>query len=165
MTGGFEDFVIANNNRFAAAAARAVAERPGAAYNPLFIYGDAGFGKTHLLSAIAQYVLLYHPRQSVRFVSYEEFLVDFLEASLASTIPEFRKRYGVLDVLLVDDIHQLANKQGFQQEAFEVLDSIRRSGGQVVLSADQRPDSLTVLEPRLIRLFNSGLVADIQPSE
>ena len=165
MTDGFDDFVIAGNNRFAAAAALAVAERPGTSYSPLFIYSGAGFGKTHLLRVVSKYVLLHCSHLSVRFVSYEEFLSDFLEASLGSSIPAFRKRYGSLDVLLVDDIHQLGNEQDFQQVAFEVFDSIRRNNGQIVLSANRRPDSIKALEPRLIRLFKSGLVADIQPPE
>ena len=161
----FEDFVIGTSNRFAHAAAQAVAETPGRSYNPLFIYGDAGLGKTHLLQAVGNYVTAHYPTYQVRYVSSETFMNRFVEAIRNKQLPEFKERYRRNDVLLVDDIQFMEGKEGLQEEFFHTFNSIQGDGGQIVLTSDRAPDSISTLEDRLRSRFKMGLVTHIQPPD
>ncbi|MDG2907893.1 MAG: chromosomal replication initiator protein DnaA [Acidimicrobiales bacterium] len=161
----FDDFVIGTSNRFAHAAALAVAGEPAKHYNPLFIYGSAGLGKTHLLRAVATYVTDQYPNLRVRYVSSEEFLNRFIEAIRNRTLPEFKQRYREVDVLLVDDVQFLAGKDGLQEEFFHTFNSIHQAGGQILLSSDRPPDKINTLEDRLRSRFKMGLTTDIQPPD
>ena len=158
----FNDFVIGSSNRFAHAAALAVAETPGRSYNPLFIYGDAGLGKTHLLQAVANYVSDHYKNHEVRYVSSETFMNRFVEAIRNKTLPEFKQHFREIDVLLVDDIQFMEGKEGLQEEFFHTFNTIQQAGGQIVLSSDRPPDSIPTLEDRLRSRFKMGLVTDIQ---
>ncbi len=161
----FEDFVIGSSNRFAHAAAQAVAETPGRSYNPLFIYGDAGLGKTHLLQAVGNYVAAHYPTYRVQYVSSETFMNRFVEAIRNKQLPEFKDRYRRNDVLLVDDIQFMEGKEGLQEEFFHTFNSIQQEGGQIVLTSDRSPDSISTLEDRLRSRFKMGLVTHIQPPD
>ncbi|HCV35726.1 MAG TPA: chromosomal replication initiator protein DnaA [Acidimicrobiaceae bacterium] len=161
----FEDFVIGSSNRFAHAAAQAVAETPGRSYNPLFIYGGAGLGKTHLLQAVATYVDDHYPNHQVRYVSSETFMNRFVEAIRNKTLPEFKQHYRNIEVLLVDDIQFMEGKEGLQEEFFHTFNSIQQAGGQIVLTSDRSPDSIPTLEERLRSRFKMGLVTHIQPPD
>jgi chromosomal replication initiator protein len=158
----FDDFVIGSSNRFANAAALAVAETPGRSYNPLFIYGDAGLGKTHLLQAVGNYVTDHYKNHEVRYVSSETFMNRFVEAIRNKTLPEFKQYFREIDVLLVDDIQFMEGKEGLQEEFFHTFNTIQQAGGQIVLSSDRPPDSIPTLEDRLRSRFKMGLVTDIQ---
>ena len=158
----FNDFVIGSSNRFAHAAALAVAETPGRSYNPLFIYGDAGLGKTHLLQAVGNYVADHYKNHEVRYVSSETFMNRFVEAIRNKTLPEFKQHFREIDVLLVDDIQFMEGKEGLQEEFFHTFNTIQQAGGQIVLSSDRPPDSIPTLEDRLRSRFKMGLVTDIQ---
>ena len=161
----FDDFVIGSSNRFAHAAAQAVAETPGRSYNPLFIYGDAGLGKTHLLQAVATYVDDHYANHQVRYVSSETFMNRFVEAIRNKTLPEFKQHYRDIGVLLVDDIQFMEGKEGLQEEFFHTFNSIQQAGGQIVLTSDRSPDSIPTLEDRLRSRFKMGLVTHIQPPD
>ena len=158
----FDDFVIGSSNRFAHAAALAVAETPGRSYNPLFIYGDAGLCKTHLLQAVGNYVTDHYKNHEVRYVSSETFMNRFVEAIRNKTLPEFKQHFREIDVLLVDDIQFMEGKEGLQEEFFHTFNTIQQAGGQIVLSSDRPPDSIPTLEDRLRSRFKMGLVTDIQ---
>ena len=158
----FDDFVIGSSNRFAHAAALAVAETPGRSYNPLFIYGDAGLGKTHLLQAVGNYVGDHYKNHEIRYVSSETFMNRFVEAIRNKTLPEFKQHFREIDVLLVDDIQFMEGKEGLQEEFFHTFNTIQQAGGQIVLSSDRPPDSIPTLEDRLRSRFKMGLVTDIQ---
>jgi len=161
----FDDFVIGQSNRFAHAASLAVAETPGRVYNPLFIYGDAGLGKTHLLQAVGNYVTNHYPTQQVRYVSSETFMNRFVEAIKNKQLHEFKDRYRRNDLLLVDDIQFMEGKEGLQEEFFHTFNSIQEDGGQIVLTSDRSPDSIPTLEDRLRSRFKMGLVTHIQPPD
>ncbi len=161
----FDDFVIGSSNRFAHAAAQAVAETPGRSYNPLFIYGDAGLGKTHLLQAVGNYVTAHYPTYRVQYVSSETFMNRFVEAIRNKQLQEFKDRYRKNDVLLVDDIQFMEGKEGLQEEFFHTFNSIQQEGGQIVLTSDRSPDSISTLEDRLRSRFKMGLVTHIQPPD
>jgi chromosomal replication initiator protein len=161
----FEAFVIGGSNRFAHAAALSVAETPGKSYNPLFIYGDAGLGKTHLLQAIAHYVAENYPTYTVRYVSSETILNHFYDAIRTNTTGEFKKRYREVDVLLVDDIQFMEGKERLQEEFFHTFNTLFQANRQIVLSSDRPPDAISTLEDRLRSRFKSGLITDIQPPE
>jgi len=162
----FDQFVIGASNRFAHAAALSVAEAPAQAYNPLFIYGPAGLGKTHLLHAIGHMVRSLYPKTRVRYVSTESFMNDFVEAIRDRTrMPVFKRRYRDLDVLLIDDIQFLERTQELQEEFFHTFNQIHNEGGQIVISSDRSPKSIATLEDRLRSRFEWGLITDVQPPE
>jgi len=158
----FEDFVIGSSNRFAHAATQAVAEKPGQSYNPLFIYAEAGLGKTHLLQAVGNYVLAHYPTKQVRYVSSETFMNRFVEAIRNKKLSEFKDLHRRNDVLLVDDIQFMEGKEGLQEEFFHTFNSIQQEGGQIVLTSDRPPDDISTLEDRLRTRFKMGLVTHIQ---
>lgn len=161
----FEAFVTGTSNRFAHAAALSVAETPAKSYNPLFIYGDAGLGKTHLLQAISNYVGENYPGYQVRYVSTEQFLNQYVEAIRQSTLAEFKKRYREVDVLLLDDIQFIEGKEGLQEELFHTFESLYQANRQIVLSSDRPPDAISTLEDRLRSRFKMGLITEINPPE
>ncbi len=158
----FEHFVIGPSNRFAHAAALSVAETPAASYNPLFIHGDSGLGKTHLLRGIAHYVAHHYPSYRVRYVSTETFLNEFVEAIRTNTLPAFKRRYRDVDVLLIDDIQFMEGKDGLQEEFFHTFNELHQNDKQIVLSSDRTPDAMPTLEDRLRSRFKWGLITDIQ---
>jgi chromosomal replication initiator protein len=161
----FETFVIGSSNRFAHAAAVAVAEAPAKAYNPLFIYGDSGLGKTHLLHAIGHYAQSLYSGLKVRYVSSEEFTNDFINMIRDGKQDGFRRRYRDVDVLLVDDIQFLENKEGTQEEFFHTFNTLHNASKQIVISSDRAPKRLVTLEDRLRSRFEWGLQTDVQPPE
>ena len=161
----FEQFVTGTSNRFSHAAALAVAETPAGAFNPLFIHGASGLGKTHLLRAIAHYVNNHYPSYKVRYVTSETFLNEFVQAIRNSTQPEFKQVYRSNDVLLVDDIQFMEGKDGLQEEFFHTFNDLLQNGAQIVLSSDRTPDAMPTLEDRLRSRFKSGLITDIQPPD
>jgi chromosomal replication initiator protein len=161
----FEAFVIGASNRFAHAAAQRVAETPAASYNPLFIHGDSGLGKTHLLHAIGHYVAVNFPGLTIRYVSTETFLNDFVDAIRTNGQSAFKKRYRDCDVLLVDDIQFIERKESLQEEFFHTFNALYESSKQIVLSSDRHPRSIATLEDRLRSRFEWGLITDVQPPE
>ena len=161
----FDQFVIGASNRFAHAAALSVAESPGRSYNPLFIYGRAGLGKTHLMHAIGHHVRTVFRNKRVRYVSTESFMNEFVDAIRAKAMPGFKRRYRDLDVLLIDDIQFLERTQELQEEFFHTFNQLHGEGGQIVISSDRPPKSIASLEDRLRTRFEWGLITDVQPPE
>ena len=161
----FETFVKGASNQFALAAALRVAETPGRSYNPLFIYGSAGLGKTHLLHAIGHYVHNHYQHDVVRYVSTETFLNEYVDAIRTNTTANFKRRYRDIDVLLIDDIQFMEGKEGLQEEFFHTFNSLHGANKQIVISSDRMPDAIPTLEERLRGRFKWGLITDIQPPD
>jgi chromosomal replication initiator protein len=161
----FDSFVIGSSNRFAHAAALAIAEAPAQAYNPLFIYGHTGLGKTHLLHAIANYVGLHSSSLGVRYVTSETFMNDFINSLRDKRIEGFKQRYRAYDVLLIDDVQFFEHKERIQEEFFHTFNSLHEAGRQIVMSSDRPPRDIQTLEERLRSRFEWGLITDIQPPD
>ncbi|MYC57561.1 MAG: chromosomal replication initiator protein DnaA [Acidimicrobiia bacterium] len=167
----FDKFVTGPSNRFALAAALSVAEAPGESYNPLFIHGHAGLGKTHLLQAIGHYIKDHyvadprHPIQRILYVSTETLLNQFVDAIRSNTTIEFKKTYREVDVLLIDDIQFLEGKESLQEEFFHTFNSLHEVNKQIVLTSDRPPDAMSTLEDRMTSRFKMGLLTDIQPPD
>ncbi|MGQ0744700.1 MAG: chromosomal replication initiator protein DnaA [Acidimicrobiales bacterium] len=161
----FDRFVVGDSNGFARAAALSVAEKPGRSWNPLFITGRTGLGKTHLLHAIGQYVRETDPNKLVIYTSTESFLSNFIDAIRSNAMPAFKNRYRQCDVLLVDDVQLIEGKERFQQEFFHTFDYLRAAGRQVVFTSDRPPNALATLEERLRSRFNQGLITDVFPPD
>jgi chromosomal replication initiator protein len=161
----FENFVVGQSNRFAHAAAMAVAEQPGSHYNPLFIYGGAGLGKTHLLHAVGHHRRELASRSVIRYVSSEQFFNEFINGIRRKRMDEFKARYRTIDVLLLDDVQFFEGKEQILEEFFHTFNSLYEAGKQLVISADRPPKSLSTLEDRLRSRFESGLLTDIQPPD
>ncbi|HVC13286.1 MAG TPA: chromosomal replication initiator protein DnaA [Acidimicrobiales bacterium] len=161
----FESFVAASSNRLAHAAAQAVAETPGRSYNPLFIYGDSGLGKTHLLHAIGNYLQENFSTRTVLYVTTETFMNDFVDSLRMSTTIAFKRRYRECDVLLIDDVQFMENKEGLQEEFFHTYNDLHGAGKQIVLTSDRPPKSIETLEDRLRSRFLSGLITEVDPPD
>ncbi|MEY2966523.1 MAG: chromosomal replication initiator protein DnaA, partial [Actinomycetota bacterium] len=161
----FETFVKGASNSFALAAAQRVAETPARSYNPLFVYGSAGLGKTHLLHAIGHYVLQNYSHYQVRYISTEAFLNEYVDGIRNNSIANFKRRYRDIDVLLIDDIQFMEGKEGLQEEFFHTFNSLHGANKQIVISSDRVPDAIPNLEDRLIGRFRWGLITDVQPPD
>ena len=161
----FDTFVIGQSNRFAHAAALAAAETPGTQYNPLFLYGGVGLGKTHLLQAVGWYVLRHNPGLKVRYVTLETFTNDFINSLRVDSIEGFKAKYRTIDVLLIDDIQFLQKKEQTQEEFFHTFNTLYDAQKQIVITSDRHPKGLVTLEDRLVSRFEWGLITDIQPPD
>ena len=161
----FENFVVGSNNQMAHAASLAVAQAPAQAYNPLFIYGDTGLGKTHLMHAIGHCILRNNPDARVAYLSTEKFTNEFIQGLQENSLTKFRQRYRHVDVLLLDDVQFLAGKERIQEEFFHTFNDLFESSKQIVLSSDRRASEIQKLESRLVSRFEWGLPADIQPPD
>ena len=161
----FETFVKGASNQFALAAALRVAETPARSYNPLFIYGSAGLGKTHLLHAIGHYVHSNYQHHVVRYVSTETFMNEYVDAIRSNSMAGLRRRYREIDVLLIDDVQFLEGKEGLQEEFFHTFNSLHGANKQIIISSDRMPDAIPTLEERLRGRFKWGLITDIQPPD
>lgn len=158
----FDHFVIGKSNELAAAAAHAVSQAPGRVYNPLFLYGDTGLGKTHLMQAVAHEVLARHPETRITFIGTEQFTNEMIGSIQNRTTQEFRRRYRETDLLLVDDVHFLKGKEATQEEFFHTFNALYEAGRQIVLTSDRPPSEIPGLEARLVSRFQWGMVADIE---
>ncbi len=161
----FNSFVVGSSNRFAHAACLAVAQSPAKAYNPLFIYGDVGLGKTHLMQAIGDFVISKNPKKKIVYISSEKFTNQFIDAVRNGKINQFRRKYRNTDILLIDDIHFIAGKESTQEEFFHTFNDLYDAHKQIVISSDKHPKNIPVLEHRLISRFEWGLITDIQPPD
>jgi chromosomal replication initiator protein len=161
----FDSFVVGKSNEFAHAAAQAVAQSPSHSYNPLFLYGGVGLGKTHLLQAIGHHIQTYHPKLRVLYLAAEQFVNELINSIRFDRMPAFRERYRTIDVLLVDDVQFLANKERTQEEFFHTFNTLYTSQKQIILSSDSSPRQIPTLEERLRSRFEWGLITDIQPPD
>lgn len=161
----FDTYVVSDSNKLPTSAAIAVAEKPARAYNPLFVWGDSGLGKTHLMHAIGNYAHQLNPKLRIKYVSSEEFTNDYINSVRDDRQESFKRRYRDLDILMVDDIQFLQGKEGTQEEFFHTFNALQQNGKQIVLSSDRPPKQLTTLEDRLRTRFQAGLIADIYPPD
>ena len=161
----FENFVVGSNNELATAAAQAVAKSPGNSYNPLFIYGGVGLGKTHLMQAIGNHVLSQNPKAQLLYVTSEKFTNDFIQAVRENRGDGFKSLYRNVDVLLIDDVQFLAGKEQTQEEFFHTFNSLHQTNKQIVLSSDRLPKEIPAIEERLVSRFEWGMIADVQPPD
>jgi chromosomal replication initiator protein len=161
----FDSFVVGKSNEFAHAAAQAVAQSPSHSYNPLFLYGGVGLGKTHLLQAIGHHIQTYHGKLRVLYLAAEQFVNELINSIRFDRMPAFRERYRTIDVLLVDDVQFLANKERTQEEFFHTFNTLYTSQKQIILSSDSSPRQIPTLEERLRSRFEWGLITDIQPPD
>src|SRR5258708_8147076 len=158
----FDHFVIGKSNELAAAAAHAVSQAPGRVYNPLFLYGDTGLGKTHLMQAVAHDVLHSHPETRITFIGTEQFTNEMIGSIQTRTTQDFRRRYRETDLLLIDDVHFLKGKEAMQEEFFHTFNALYEAGRQIILTSDRPPSEIAGLEARLVSRFQWGMVADIE---
>jgi len=158
----FDNFVVGNSNRFAKAAAMAVANNPAFAYNPFFLFSDSGLGKTHLMNAIGNQIRKNHPDMKILYISSETFTNELIESVEHNRLEAFREKYRSIDVLLIDDIQFLRNRESTQEEFFHTFNTLEKANKQIIISSDRPPAELDTLEDRMISRFNSGLTADIQ---
>jgi len=158
----FEDFVVGKNNNFACSVAKAVAEQPGSNYNPLFIYGESGMGKTHLMQAIGNWIIGNGRNYKIYYTTSEDFTIEMIESIRANRMSEFRDKFRNVDLLLVDDVHFLSRKEGTQEEFFHTFNSLFEKKKQIVLTSDRPPKDIPDLENRLVTRFESGLLADLK---
>lgn len=158
----FDNFIIGKNSELAHAASLAVAKNPGTQYNPLFIYGGVGLGKTHLMHAVANKLLAENPRAKVLYLTSEKFTNDYINAISTKRMDEFKQHYRTVDMLLIDDIQFLANKEGTQEEFFHTFNELRDKGRQIIITADRMPKEIPAIEARLVSRFEWGMVADVQ---
>ena len=158
----FDNFVVGNSNRFAKAAAMAVANNPAFAYNPFFLFSDSGLGKTHLMNAIGNQIRKNHPDMKILYISSETFTNELIESVEHNRLEAFREKYRSIDVLLIDDIQFLRNRESTQEEFFHTFNTLEKANKQIIISSDRPPAELDTLEERMISRFNSGLTADIQ---
>ena len=161
----FDNFVIGSSNNFAHAAAKAVADSPSSAYNPLFIYGGVGLGKTHLMHAVGNRITSLHKNMNIVYVTSETFTYELIEAIGANSMTQFRNKYRKADILMVDDIQFIAGKKQTQEEFFNTFEALHTAGKQIILNSDRPPMELSTLEERLRSRFEGGLIADIQPPD
>lgn len=161
----FDNFVIGGSNNIATAAAKAVADNPATAYNPLFIYGDVGLGKTHLMHAIGNHIKDNHPAYRITYVTSETFTNELIDSIKDNTNAQFRSKYRNVDVLMVDDVQFIAGKNTTQEEFFNTFNSLHTSGKQIIISSDKPPKEIPALEDRLRSRFEGGLITDIQPPD
>lgn len=161
----FDNFVVGNENKFAHAAAYAVANNPGNAYNPLFIYGRSGLGKTHLMCAIANQIRAGNPDAKILYIKSEEFVNEMVEALQKGKMVEFRSKYRYVDAFLVDDVQFISNKESIQEEFFHTFETLHEAKKQIVLTSDRPPKDMLTLTERLRSRFSSGVIADVQPPE
>ena len=161
----FDTFVVGDNNKFAYSACMGVAKNPGGHLNPLFIHSGTGLGKTHLLQAIAQEALALHPKYKILYVSSEDFLNQYLDAMVNKKFTEFRNRYRNLDMLLIDDVQFIGNKEHFQEEVFHTFNALNNAHKQIVMTSDRPPHEINGLEKRLVSRFENGLTAEIMPPD
>ena len=161
----FDRFIVGKSNEFAHAAAVAVAEKPGEAYNPLFIYGNSGLGKTHLLLSIGQYIREHYPEKKIEYIKGDDFTNQMVRALKQGAAEEFRTRYRNVDLFLVDDIQFIAGKERTQEEFFHTFNNLYEAGKQIVITSDRPPMEMTLLDDRLRTRFEGGLMADIQPPD
>lgn len=161
----FDNFVKSSNNSLAAATAQAVAQSPGNIYNPLFFYSGVGLGKTHLINAIGNHIVSHNPQLKVLYTSAEQFTNEFVESLRSNQQQQFRDKFRNVDVLLIDDIHFIVNKEGIQEELFQTMDSLRRTDHQIVISSDCPPRQMNAVMNRLRSRFEWGMIADIQPPD
>ncbi len=161
----FKNFVVGKSNRLAAATAQAISLNPGTVYNPLFIYGGVGLGKTHLVQAVGNEILAKYPKKKIVYVSCEQFTNDFIQSISNRRINEFKKAYRSVDVLLVDDIQFLSGKEGTQEEFFHTFNTLHQDNRQIVMTSDRVPQAIPQIQERLSSRFGWGMVADIQPPD